>query len=329
MGRLSLLVLLVLALLAGAAAAAPAGSPGIGAAVAHPEPGDADGDGVRDEYDNCVQTKNGDQANADRDRLGDRCDGDADGDGVANPLPYPQPTQAGHDNCPLVPNPDQAKAAANPKYGEACYVDSDGDTDPDPLDNCPGTFNADQADYDYDRTGDVCDPDDDEDGEFDAVDNCRLTYNYDQADADGDGIGSACDASEVVPGAPGPAGPAPAVDTTAPVVKVTVARTHRVRRLRGRVPVRVRCSEACAVVAALTVDRRTARRLRIGRRAMTVARGTATLAGAGSTYVFLRVKRPVARRLPVRPTVRSRLAVTAADRAGNARRVGRALRLGR
>lgn len=39
----------------------------------------------------------------------------------------------------------------------ACYADSDGDGIPDYLDNCPNTYNPDQADSNSDGIGDVCD----------------------------------------------------------------------------------------------------------------------------------------------------------------------------
>ncbi len=92
--------------------------------------------------------------------------------------------------------------------------------------------------------------------------------------------------------------------------------------------VRIRCSEACAISAKLTVSRPIARRLRIGRRTTTLASGTAALGGAGSTYVFMRFK-AVARRLPRGRTVAAKLSITAADGAGNRRTSSRAVRLRR
>jgi len=48
------------------------------------------------------------------------------------------------------------------------------------IDNCPGTYNPDQADFDGDGIGDACD-------------NCPKAYNPLQEDEDGDGLGDACD----------------------------------------------------------------------------------------------------------------------------------------
>ena len=56
--------------------------------------GDADGDSVEDDLDNCRYTPNGDQADTDSDGTGDSCDSDIDGDGVYNDV----------DNCPYVVN---------------------------------------------------------------------------------------------------------------------------------------------------------------------------------------------------------------------------------
>ncbi|MBA2493129.1 MAG: cadherin-like domain-containing protein [Acidobacteria bacterium] len=49
------------------------------------------------------------------------------------------------------------------------------------------------TDTDGDGQGDVCDTDDDNDGVPDTADNCPLTFNPDQADFDLDGIGDTCD----------------------------------------------------------------------------------------------------------------------------------------
>ena len=73
---------------------------------------DLDGDGVLDPSDNCLGTRNGDQANLDNDAEGDACDSDDDGDGV--------------------PDAVEAQIGSNPRA-----IDSDGDVKPDGSDACP------------------------------------------------------------------------------------------------------------------------------------------------------------------------------------------------
>ncbi|KPK23828.1 MAG: hypothetical protein AMJ61_14970 [Desulfobacterales bacterium SG8_35_2] len=81
-------------------------------------------------------------------------------------------------------------------------TDTDGDGFWDLCDNCPTVPNTDQADSDYDFVGDACDvcpdiADDQYDSDSDNVgepcDNCPTSYNPDQKDLDGDGIGDVCD----------------------------------------------------------------------------------------------------------------------------------------
>ena len=82
---------------------------------------DSDGDGVRDEDDNCPQVSNPGQENSDGDPLGDACD-----------------------NCPQMTNNDQADAD-NDRVGDVC-------------DNCGENFNPGQEDCDNNGIGDACDP---------------------------------------------------------------------------------------------------------------------------------------------------------------------------
>lgn len=64
-----------------------------------------------------------------------------------------------NDNCPLIPNSDQADTDNN-GVGDACNDenDSDGDEWANHLDNCPNNYNLSQVNVDEDEFGDVCDP---------------------------------------------------------------------------------------------------------------------------------------------------------------------------
>ncbi len=72
---------------------------------------------------------------------------------------------------------DPGQAAA---VGTITPPDTDADTIPDHLDNCPFVTNFDQANADSDPYGDVCD-------------NCAGVPNQFQGDIDGDGVGDNCD----------------------------------------------------------------------------------------------------------------------------------------
>lgn len=71
-------------------------------------PADTDGDGVRDTLDNCVTVANPDQADENRNGLGDVCD-DYDKDGIIN----------SKDNCPSHPNRNQLDTDHDGK-GDVC-----------------------------------------------------------------------------------------------------------------------------------------------------------------------------------------------------------------
>ena len=202
-------------------------------------------------------------------------------------------------------------------------TDTDHDGVRNEADNCPDRYNPRQQDNDGDAQrvelpggsfvfvppgtpaspapstgGDACDTDDDADGAADTTDNCRFAANPGQEDADRDGDGDACDAAAPA-AAPGPA------DLTAPRIEVRVPRRLRSASARAGLVVGLECSEGCRATAVL----------RDGGRE--VGSGSAALAGAGRTFVFVRYAKGAARHLLRSRRARVRLSLTVDDASGN------------
>ena len=143
---------------------------------------------------------------SDENGTADCVDNDNDGDGVPDEL----------DNCPLVPNPNQANADKD-LTGDACDTDDDNDGSFDDADcaplnaaihpaaaevcdgvdnNCSEVVDDGFPDTDEDGDADCIDTDDDGDLVPDEQDNCPLVANPDQASSDSDLLGDACDTDD-------------------------------------------------------------------------------------------------------------------------------------
>jgi hypothetical protein len=120
---------------------------------------------------------------------------------------------------------------------------------------------------------------------------------------------------------------AEAIDAPPDLRVSLTARVARERFLRRGVVASVECSESCTVSSVLTLDSKTAKRLKLPRR---LARATGSMTRAGTMRVTVMPTASVRRRLTrVKRTVNATLTTTAIDGAGHSRTVTRRVRLSR
>jgi len=193
---------------------------------------DSDGDGLKDDSDNCPDIANQDQINYDADSLGDECDLDDDNDGIEDSLDLcdygerdwvsANSTDFDSDGCQDSgeDNDDDNDGFSDTEdvfpldASEAIDTDGDGvgdnsdvfpldanetiDTDGDGVGDNSDAFPLDDResyDFDEDGIGDNADTDDDNDGVSDYEDSFPLDF-LEWSDFDEDGIGDNADTDD-------------------------------------------------------------------------------------------------------------------------------------
>jgi subtilisin family serine protease len=127
--------------------------------------------------------------------------------------------------------------------------------------------------------------------------------------------------------------PTRTTDRTAPTLRFTLPGRLRLRTVLSRgLRLPARCSERCTVRVAITVDGHTAKRAGLAKRSsakVTVAKGTATVAGGAKRSVRVRFTTKARHALARLRSVRTAVRITATDAAGNDRTRSRRLTLSR
>jgi hypothetical protein len=136
---------------------------------------------------------------------------------------------------------------------------------------------------------------------------------------DGDGLTSSTSALLTVNATPATAPP----DTTPPVLTLNLRKTQKLGGVRRHgLTVKARCNEPCSVRFTLQIARRTARRLHIAARYVTIGKLPKQLLANRTTRIHLKLSRKARKLLAHIRKINLRLTARATDRSGNR---GRAL----
>ena len=116
-----------------------------------------------------------------------------------------------------------------------------------------------------------------------------------------------------------PAPPAPAPDTAAPQLTAAPKAPKMAALVKSGIPVTVGCSEACKVTVVATVDKATAKRLKLGKKSLQVGKTTQNLAAGVKATLKVKLSGKAKKAAERQRSIKVTLTITAVDAAGNAK----------
>jgi hypothetical protein len=109
----------------------------------------------------------------------------------------------------------------------------------------------------------------------------------------------------------------PPADKHAPSLTAAPGRTKLATLLKKGLPVTVYCSEACVAEARIEVDAKTAKKLKLGKKAVAIGSGKSTLPGVGSGKVTVKLTAKAKKALKRTRSLKVKVVTSARDLAGN------------
>jgi hypothetical protein len=100
------------------------------------------------------------------------------------------------------------------------------------------------------------------------------------------------------------------------VLTSTAAAPKLAALLKSGIPVKLGCSESCSVTVVATVDKATAKKLKLGK-SLEVGRGTGSLGAGKSASLSVKLNAKAKKGLKRQKSVKVKLTIVAVDAAGN------------